>query len=77
MIAFACQLAALRRAVAEDRAAGARPFCVIASAGTTNTGAVDPLDELADFCAAAGLWLHVDGAYGAPAVLTEQGARAC
>jgi len=72
---FRFPVARLRRAVAEDRAAGLRPFCVIASAGTTNTGAVDPLDELADFCAAEGLWLHVDGAYGAPAVLTEQGAR--
>jgi len=66
----------LRRTIAEDRAAGKRPFCVIASAGTTNTGAVDPLDELADFCADEELWLHVDGAYGAPAALTEQGARA-
>ena len=64
---------ALAAAVAEDRAAGRRPMLVVASAGTTNTGAVDPLDELADFCAAQGLWLHVDGAYGAPAVLCEQG----
>ena len=63
----------LRAAVAEDRGAGKRPFCVVASAGTTNTGVVDPLDELADFCTAEGLWLHVDGAYGAPAVLTERG----
>ncbi len=73
---FRLPVADLRRAIAEDRAAGARPFCVIASAGTTNTGAVDPLDALADFCAEEALWLHVDGAYGAPAALTEQGARA-
>ena len=59
----------VRAAVAADRAANRVPFCVCASAGTTSTGAVDPLDELADLCAAEGLWLHVDGAYGAPAVL--------
>ncbi|GIG70766.1 pyridoxal phosphate-dependent decarboxylase family protein [Phytomonospora endophytica] len=57
--------AALRAAVAADRAAGLRPFAVAASAGTVNTGLVDPLTELADVCAEEGLWLHVDGAYGA------------
>lgn len=66
----------LRAAVKADRAAGLRPFCVAAIAGTTSTGAVDPLDALADFCAEEGLWLHVDGAYGAPAILAELGARA-
>ena len=49
------------------------PAIVVATAGTTNTGAVDPIHELADLCAHRGLWLHVDGAYGAPAVLTERG----
>ncbi len=66
----------LQEAIAADRAAGRKPFCVIASAGTTNTGAVDPLDELADLCLQEDLWLHVDGAYGAPAMLTEPGKRA-
>jgi glutamate/tyrosine decarboxylase-like PLP-dependent enzyme len=64
---------AVAAAVAEDLAAGLRPAIVIASAGTTNTGAVDPLDALADLCAANGMWLHVDGAYGALAALTEPG----
>jgi aromatic-L-amino-acid/L-tryptophan decarboxylase len=66
-----CRLAAagVRAAVEEDLAAGRRPFCIAATAGTTSTGAVDPLGELADVCADHGLWLHVDGAYGAPAVL--------
>ncbi len=63
----------LQKAVTEDRTAGHTPFCVIANAGTTNTGAVDPLNEIADFCAKEGLWMHVDGAYGAAACLTERG----
>ena len=65
---------ALRRAVEEDRAAGLQPFCAVATAGTTSTGAVDPLRELHAACQELGLWLHVDGAYGAPAALTEKGA---
>jgi len=70
---FRLSMRDLQTKVAEDRSAGLRPFCVIANAGTTNTGAVDPLTELATFCAGEGLWLHIDGAYGAPAVLTDKG----
>jgi glutamate/tyrosine decarboxylase-like PLP-dependent enzyme len=70
---FRFGLEPLKAQVAADRSAGLRPFCVVANAGTTNTGAVDPLKELAAFCRHEQLWLHVDGAYGAPAVLTERG----
>ena len=58
---------ALRTAIASDRAAGLLPICVVANAGTTSTGAVDPLDAVASVASEAGVWLHVDGAYGAPA----------
>lgn len=64
---------ALSEAVQADRAEGRRPFCVIANAGTTNTGAVDPLPALADVAGAEDLWFHVDGAYGAAAVVCERG----
>jgi glutamate/tyrosine decarboxylase-like PLP-dependent enzyme len=67
---------ALGSAVAADRAAGRLPTCVVASAGTTGTGAVDPLDEVRAICDAHGLWMHVDGAYGAGAVLSPSGRAA-
>jgi aromatic-L-amino-acid/L-tryptophan decarboxylase len=60
---------ALRDAIAADRAAGATPALLVGSAGTVNSGAIDPLDALADVAQAEGLWLHVDGAYGAFGVL--------
>ncbi len=66
---FRFDVAALRAAIATDRAAGLRPFCIVASAGTVNTGAIDPLDSLANLCQTEGLWLHVDGAYGAVGIL--------
>jgi aromatic-L-amino-acid decarboxylase len=61
----------LEQAIAADRRAGLTPFAVVSSAGTTNTGAVDPLDAIADVCASAGLWHHIDGAYGAFFYLSE------
>ena len=70
---YRLSLPMLKEAIAADRALGRRPFCVVATAGTTNTGAVDPLNALSDLCQQESLWLHVDGAYGAPAMLTEKG----
>lgn len=64
---------ALRAAIAADRAAGVQPACVIATAGTVNTGAIDDLDAIADVCAAEGLWLHVDGCIGALLAIAPEG----
>jgi glutamate/tyrosine decarboxylase-like PLP-dependent enzyme len=73
---YRLNLPTLIRAIQQDRAAGRVPFCVVANAGTTNTGAVDPLPELVAACRQEGLWLHVDGAYGAATVLSQQGQEA-
>ncbi len=62
---FQLDLAALHAAVQRDREDDLQPFCVVANAGTTNTGAIDPLTAIADFCEREGLWFHVDGSYGA------------
>ena len=64
---------ALRAAIAHDRAQGLHPLLVVATAGSTNTGAQDPLDQIADICRTEGMWMHVDGAYGGPAAVTEEG----
>jgi aromatic-L-amino-acid decarboxylase len=61
----------LARAIDEDVARGATPIAVVANAGTTLTGAIDPLDAVAEVCAERGVWLHVDGAYGLPAAATR------
>jgi aromatic-L-amino-acid decarboxylase len=66
---FAMNLDRLRAEVKQDRADGLQPFCVVATAGTVNTGASDDIAELADFCRAEDLWLHVDGAFGALTIL--------
>jgi aromatic-L-amino-acid decarboxylase len=62
---FRMRVDALTAAIAEDRKAGLKPFLIVSSAGTTNTGAVDPLNAIADLCAKEGMWHHIDGAYGA------------
>jgi glutamate/tyrosine decarboxylase-like PLP-dependent enzyme len=62
---------ALAEAVGRDRAAGVRPLAVVATAGTVGTGAIDPIREIADLCDREGLWLHVDAAYGGPAMLAD------
>src|SRR5664279_4470681 len=64
-------LAALQRAIHEDRSAGRKPFCVVATAGTTNSGAIDDIVALADICERENLWLHLDGAYGASAAFSN------
>lgn len=68
---FTLDVEALAAAVAADRTAGLRPICVIASAGTVNTGAIDDLAAVADLCAREDLWFHVDGAIGAVGMLAD------
>lgn len=69
---FRISLDGLRQAIRDDRQQGWRPFCIIANAGSVHTGAVDPLNELAALASESGLWLHVDGAYGAAAILDPE-----
>jgi len=70
---FRIRLDALEEQIAEDRRRGLTPFLVVGNAGTTNTGAVDPLPGLAETARRHGLWFHVDGAYGGLFRLTEEG----
>jgi glutamate/tyrosine decarboxylase-like PLP-dependent enzyme len=69
---YRMDVAQLARQIQIDREMGLRPVCVAASAGTVNSGAIDPLDEIADLCQSEGLWFHVDGAYGGIGILSEQ-----
>jgi len=69
---FRIRVDLLKHAIADDRKAGRKPAIVVGNAGTVNTGAIDPLDELADLCAREGLWFHVDGAYGALASVSPR-----
>jgi glutamate/tyrosine decarboxylase-like PLP-dependent enzyme len=73
---YRMDVAALDRALQQDRAAGVQPIAVSASMGTTNTGAVDDLEAIADICSRQGVWFHVDAAYGGPAVLLPEYAAA-
>jgi aromatic-L-amino-acid/L-tryptophan decarboxylase len=68
---FRMRVDLLEAAIERDLAAGARPAAVVATAGTTATGAIDPLPAIADLCERHGAWMHVDGAYGGPAVLAD------
>jgi glutamate/tyrosine decarboxylase-like PLP-dependent enzyme len=68
---FRMNVVSLRRAITNDLEKGMKPFCVVGSAGTVNTGAVDPLDEIGEVAKEFGLWFHIDGAYGALAALAE------
>lgn len=69
---YEMDLAALEKAIGEDRAAGRQPFCVVGNAGTVNTGAIDDLASLAELCRREKLWFHVDGAFGAIAALDPE-----
>jgi glutamate/tyrosine decarboxylase-like PLP-dependent enzyme len=67
---FRIKMDALRDALADDRQAGRIPICVVGNAGTVNTGAIDDLDAIADFCSSENLWFHIDGAFGATAAIS-------
>ncbi len=72
---FKISLNKLKNIIAKDRLEGLQPFCIIASAGTTNTGTVDPLDEIANICENENMWFHIDGAYGGAAILASNGKK--
>lgn len=69
---FRMNVAALKSEIENDVAAGKKPFAIVASAGTTNTGSIDPLKEISELCREYDMWMHVDGAYGASVLLSEK-----
>jgi glutamate/tyrosine decarboxylase-like PLP-dependent enzyme len=69
---FRIRIDLLKHQIAQDQAAGLQPFCIIGNAGTVNTGAIDPLDELLAIARSEDLWFHVDGAFGAVAKITPE-----
>jgi glutamate/tyrosine decarboxylase-like PLP-dependent enzyme len=69
---FRIEVSSLKEGIARDRANGFLPFCVVGTAGTVNTGAIDDLCALGDLCRAEGLWFHVDGAFGALCALDDR-----
>lgn len=73
---FRMNVAALHAQIASDRAAGRHPVCVVGNAGEVNTGAIDPLREIADVCADHGVWFHIDGSYGGVAARAPHAAEA-
>lgn len=72
---FEMDIAALKSAIATDKAAGKVPFCIVGTAGSVNVGAIDDLEAIADIAAAENIWFHVDGAFGASCMLSETCAR--
>lgn len=72
---FKLSINKLKNAIAKDKLEGLQPFCLIASSGTTNTGTVDPLEDLAAICRKENIWLHVDGAFGAAVILSKRGKK--
>lgn len=69
---FRMDISALKAAIRQDLADGKKPFAVVASAGTTNTGSVDPLPQISGICRSHQMWMHVDGAFGASALVSER-----
>tara|TARA_R110002072_G_scaffold106447_2_gene232465 strand:- start:4440 stop:5873 length:1434 start_codon:yes stop_codon:yes gene_type:complete len=70
---FKVSLNKLKNCIAKDRLRGMQPFCYVATAGTTNTGTVDPLTEISKICKQEDIWFHIDAAYGGAAILAKNG----